>query len=436
MAMPPVKRKRPEILAPAGDRERLLAALRYGADAVYLAETRFGMRSAPANFTPEGLREAVRLAHAAGAKAYVACNVLPRNGEIDELPAYLETVQDAGADALIAADLGVLSLARRYAPRCAVHISTQTGVVNYEAARMLYELGASRVVLARELSLAEVAELCARVPAGLEVECFVHGAMCMSVSGRCLLSNVLAGRDANHGDCAQPCRWKYHLIEEKRPGEEYEIGEGEGGSYLLNANDLCMIDHIAALAEAGVASFKIEGRAKAAYYVAAVTNAYRSAVDAYERAGFPADYRPDSWMREELDKVSHRPYGTGFYFGMPKQHIQSGGYIREYEVAAVVEGYAEGRLLLSQRNHFRRGEVLDVLEPGQEPFFLPAEELYDGEGMPIDCAPHPTMKLQIPWPRPLAEGSFLRRKTTKGKALETGRESTGNRQPKAGSTVG
>lgn len=429
MSIPAVSRKRPEILAPAGDRERLLAALRYGADAVYLAGTQFGMRSAPSNFTPDGLRDAVRLAHAAGAKVYVACNVLPRNGEIDKLPAYLELVQDAGADALIVADLGVLSLTKRYAPRCAVHISTQTGVVNYEAARTLHELGASRVVLARELSLAEAAELCARVPAGLEVECFVHGAMCMSVSGRCLLSNVLTGRDANHGDCAQPCRWKYRLIEEKRPGEEYEIGEGEGGSYLLNANDLCMIDHIAALAEAGVASFKIEGRAKAAYYVAAVTNAYRAAADAYERAGFPADYRPALWMREELDKVSHRPYGTGFYFGMPKQHIQSGGYIREYEVAAVVEGYAEGRLLLSQRNHFRRGETLDVLEPGREPFLLPAEELYDGEGVPIDCAPHPTMKLQIPWPRPLAEGSFLRRKTTKEKAAKTKREYAGDAQP-------
>ena len=406
-----IPQKRPEILAPAGDRERLLAALRYGADAVYLAGARFGMRSAPQNFTETGLREAVRLAHAAGAKVYVTVNILPRNREIDELPPYLELLQDAGADALIAADLGVVSLAKRYAPRCALHVSTQAGVVNYAAARTLYELGASRVVLARELSLEEVAEIRARTPKELEIECFVHGAMCMSVSGRCLLSNYLTGRDANHGDCAQPCRWKYKLIEEKRPGEEYEIGEGEGGSYILNANDLCMIEHIADLAAAGVDSLKIEGRAKAAYYVAAATNAYRCAADAYQAAGFPADYRPASWMREELDKISHRPYSTGFYFGMPGQNTRFGGYVRDYQVAAMAEGYENGRLLLSQRNHFRRGDILDVLEPGKPPFLLTIEELYNGEGEAIEAAPHPMMKLQIPFTRPLATGSYLRRRT-------------------------
>ena len=403
--------KCPEILAPAGDRGRLEAALRYGANAVYLAGTRFGMRSAPANFTEEGLREAIRLAHAAGAKVYVTVNILPRSREMDELPPYLELVQDAGADALIIADLGALDFAKRYAPRCALHVSTQAGVVNYAAARMLHSLGASRVVLARELSLEEVAEIRARTPKELEIECFVHGAMCVSVSGRCLLSNYLAGRDANHGDCAQPCRWKYRLLEEKRPGEEYEIGEGEDGAYILNANDLCMLEHIADLARAGVDSLKIEGRAKAAYYVAVATNAYRCAVDSYRAAGFPPDFRPAPWMREELDKISHRPYGTGFYYGAPEQNTRFGGYIREYEAAAVAEGYENGRLLLSQRNHFRRGETLDVLEPGKPPFLLTVEELYDGEGAPLEAAPHPLMKLQVPYPRPLAAGSYLRRKT-------------------------
>ena len=410
----PVSGKRPEILAPAGDRERLQAALRYRADAVYLAGSRFGMRSAPRNFTEEGLREAFRLAHDARAKAYVTVNTLPRSGEVDSLPPYLELLQEAGADALIVADLGVLDLARRYAPRCALHVSTQAGVVNYAAARMLHELGASRVVLARELSLAEVAEIRARTPKELELECFVHGAMCMSVSGRCLLSNYLTGRDANQGDCAQPCRWKYKLIEEKRPGEEYEIGQGEGGSYILNANDLCMLEHIADLAQAGVDSLKIEGRAKAAYYVAAATNAYRCAADAYEAAGFPPDFRPAPWMREELDKISHRPYGTGFYYGMPEQNTRFGGYVRDYEVAAVAEGYENGRLLLSQRNHFCRGEVLDALEPGRPPFLLPVTELYDGAGEPVEAAPHPLMRLQVPYPRPLVVGSYLRRRTQAG----------------------
>ena len=403
--------KRPEILSPAGDRERLEAALRYGADAVYLAGTRFGMRSAPRNFTEEELREAVRLAHAAGAKVYMTVNTLPRSREIDALPPYLALLQDAGADALIAADPGVMALAKRHAPRCALHVSTQAGVVNYAAASALYDLGASRVVLARELSLEEIAEIRARTPQALELECFVHGAMCLSVSGRCLLSNYLAGRDANRGDCAQPCRWKYRLVEERRPGEEYEIGEDPSGSYILNANDLCMIEHIADLTRAGVDSLKIEGRAKAAYYVAVASNAYRCAADACEAAGFPADFRPAPWMREELDKISHRPYGTGFYYGPPEQNVRFGGYVREYEAAAVVEGYENGRLLLPQRNRFRRGETLEALEPGGPPFPLPARELYDGEGTPIEAAPHPLMRVQLPYPRPLAVGSYLRRRT-------------------------
>ena len=249
----------PELLAPAGDRERLEAALLYGADAVYLAGTRFGMRSAPDNFTADGLKDAIALCHAEGVAVHVACNTLPRDEELETLPEWLTLVDEAGADAIIAADLGVMALCRRYAPHCALHASTQCGVVNHAAAQALYDLGASRVVLARELSLEAIAKLRVLAPRELELECFVHGAMCVSVSGRCLLSNYLAGRDANHGDCTQPCRWKYALVEEHRPDLPLPIGEGEDGSYILNAEDLCLIDHVARLAQAGVSSFNIEG---------------------------------------------------------------------------------------------------------------------------------------------------------------------------------
>lgn len=403
-------RKRPEILAPAGDPERLDAALRYGADAVYLAGTRYGMRQGPANFSREELAAAFERAHGAGVKVYVTCNTLPRNGEIDELPGYLAFLQEAGADALIVADLGVLSLAKRYAPRCALHVSTQAGVVNYETARVLREMGASRIVLARELSLAEIAELRRRIPRDLEIECFVHGAMCMSVSGRCALSDYLTGRDANRGDCAQPCRWKYRLVEEKRPGQYYTIGEDENGAYLLNANDLCMIEHLAELSEAGVDAFKIEGRAKAAYYVAVTANAYRMAAEGYAASGFSPDYRPERWMVEELDKVSHRPYGTGFYYGSPSQNTKSGSYIRKYAVAAAAESWSAGKQSVTQRNFFRKGTDLDVLEPGRPPFTVRVETMWDEAGEEIETAPHAMMKVVFPLPRPLTPGSLLRKK--------------------------
>lgn len=403
-------KKRPEILAPAGDPERLDAALQYGADAVYLAGTQYGMRKGPANFDREEMAAAVKRSHDAHVKVYVTCNTLPRNREIDALPDYLAFLQEAGADALIIADLGVLSLAKRVAPRCAVHISTQTGVVNYETARVLYEMGASRVVLARELSLTEIAELRQRIPNDLEIECFVHGAMCMSVSGRCALSNYLTGRDANRGDCAQPCRWKYQLLEEKRPGQYYTVGEDESGTYLLNANDLCMIEHLAELSGAGVDSFKIEGRAKAAYYVAVTTNAYRMAAEGYTASGFSKDYRPERWMVEELDKVSHRPYGTGFYYGSPSQNTKSGGYIRKYAVAAVAESWSAGKQSVTQRNHFKKGELLDVLEPGKPPFTVPVDTMWNENGEEIDAAPHAMMKVVFPLDRPLVPGSLLRKK--------------------------
>ena len=401
---------RPEVLAPAGDRERLEAALLYGADAVYLSGTRFGMRRAPANFTEDELRDAVALCHRAGRQVYVTCNILPRNEEMADLPAYLELLDDIGADAVIAADPGVMALAKRYAPHCQLHVSTQLGVVNYVTAQTLYDMGASRVVLARELSLDEIAEIRAKTSPELELEAFVHGAMCMAYSGRCLLSTYLTGRDGNHGDCAQSCRWGYYLVEPTRPNQPLTIVEEQGETHLLNAYDLCMIEHIPALCRAGVSSFKIEGRAKAAFYVAGITNAYRQAVDGYLASGCAEDYRVAEWLREEPTKVSHRPYGTGFYFGMPEQSTSTNSYIRTHQATAVVTGYENGRLLLSQRNRFFKGDTLEVLLPNEPPMPFTVSELYDGEGTPIDSAPHPTMALEIPYDRPLPVGCYLRRK--------------------------
>ena len=358
---------RPEVLAPAGDRERLEAALLYGADAVYLSGTRFGMRRAPANFTVDELRQAVTACHRAGRRVYGTCNILPRNNEMDELPAYLELLDDIGADAIIAADPGVMALAKRYAPHCQLHVSTQLGVVNYVTAQTLYDMGASRVVLARELSMDEIAEIRAKTSPELELEAFVHGAMCMAYSGRCLLSTYLTGRDGNHGDCAQSCRWGYYLVEPTRPNQPLTIVEEQGETHLLNAYDLCMIEHIPELCRAGVSSYKIEGRAKTALYLAGITNAYRQAVDGYLASGCVADYRVADWLREEPTKVSHRPYGTGFYFGMPEQNTSTNSYIRTHQATAVVTGYENGLLLLSQRNRFFMGDTLEVLPPNEPP---------------------------------------------------------------------
>ena len=304
-----------ELLAPAGDRERLEMALAYGADAVYLAGSDFGMRAFAGNFDREGLRQAVALCRGRGAAVHVTCNTMPRNDEMDRLPGWLEYLEELGVDAVILADLGVFRLAQKYAPHVRRHVSTQAGVTNYQVARAWHELGADRVILARELSLEEVRELRARTPRELEVEAFVHGAMCVSYSGRCLLSNYMTGRDAQRGACAQPCRYQYALMEEKRPGEYFPVFEENGETYIMNSRDMCMIDHVPELLEAGVDALKIEGRAKSAYYAAAVTNAYRHAVDA-ALAGEPLD---PVW-RAEVDKVSHRPYSTGFWFGPPGQY--------------------------------------------------------------------------------------------------------------------
>lgn len=398
-------KQKAELLSPAGDLERLQMALHFGADAVYLAGAEFGMRAGAGNFTPDGLREAIQLAHAAGAAVHVTCNTLPHDDEMERLPAFLELLDDAGADAVIAADLGVLSQVKRYAPHVALHVSTQFGVINSVTANALHDLGAHRVVLARELHLDEIAAIRAKTPPTLELEAFVHGAMCVSFSGRCLLSNYMTGRDANRGRCAQPCRWEYGLVEKKRPGEVFEIVEDKG-TFLLNSRDMCMIEHIPELLEAGVSSLKIEGRMKSAYYVGTVTNAYRHAIDA--AADRPLD---DVWRREVL-QVSHRPYSTGFYFGEPGQYTSHSAYFSGAEVCAVVEGAAaDGQTVLTQRNKFYVGDELELVTNDGAPVAFRARDLRDETGTPIDCTPHPMMRFTMPLPKCAAPLSLVRRKT-------------------------
>ncbi len=400
---------KPELLSPAGDFERLEAAVRYGADAVYLGAKRLGMRSAPQNFAPDELAQAVAFCHERGVKVYLTANVLARNCDLIGAEDFFRSSHEAGVDAFIISDLGLLALAQKYAPNVELHISTQMGVTNYEAAKTLYEMGAKRVVLARELSLDEIAELRTKTPNELEIECFVHGAMCVSFSGRCLLSNYLTGRDSNHGDCAQPCRWQYALMEETRPGQYFPVFEDQG-TYIMNSNDLCMIEHIPALVKAGVTSFKIEGRAKSAYYTAVATNAYRAAIDGY-LANPSENYRPQPWILDEMNKMSNRGYCTGFFFNDPKDdaHIfTSGGYKRDWRVAAIVEKCENGRICLSQRNRFFENEELEILSPGREPVRLTAADMRNEAGEKIDRVPHPTMRFSLAFDGDVPPGSLVR----------------------------
>ncbi len=395
---------KPELLSPAGDLERLEMALHYGADAVYLAGREFGMRASAVSFGDEELRRAVTLAHAQGAKIYVTCNTLPREDELLRLPGFLSFLQEIGVDALIVADLGVMTLAKHYAPALGLHVSTQFGVINSATARVLGEMGADNVVLARETPLEDIRKIRAALPKEIKLEAFVHGAMCVSFSGRCLLSNYLTGRDANRGQCAQPCRWRYHLVEETRPGEYFEISE-DGGTFILNSRDMRMIEHIPELIDAGISSFKIEGRMKSAYYTAVVTNAYRHAIDAALR-GEPLD---PIWV-EETDKVSHRPYSTGFYYGYPGQHYGEASYSATHDVAAIVERCdSEGNAVVTLRNKICAGDTLELLTRGEKPLSFTVGRMFDGEGVEIDCARRTMMELQLKLPVRAERLSILRK---------------------------
>ena len=398
------ERKKPELLAPAGDWEKLQMAVLYGADAVYLAGTSFGMRSFAGNISDEELPRAVDFAHRHGVKVHATVNTMPRSGEVDRLPEHLEKLNDAGVDALILADLGAFILAGKYAPRCQRHISTQQSIANYACAQAWFDLGAQRVVLARELGMDEIREIRRRVDPALELETFCHGAMCVSYSGRCLLSNYMTGRDSNRGACAQPCRYQYALMEEKRPGEYFPVFEDEKGTYIMNSRDMCMIDHLDDLMDAGVDCLKIEGRAKSAYYAAIVTGAYRHVLDDVA-AGRPVD---PVW-RDEVEHVSHRHYSTGFFYGQPGQFYEDARYIRDWQICAVVTDCTpEGLATLSLRNKFACGDQVEVVGPDTKPFTMTAPMMTDSQGLPLTEPKTPQMVFTMQLPHPVPPMSFVR----------------------------
>lgn len=401
---------KPELLAPAGDLEKLKAAVLYGADAVYLGGRHFGLRAGAGNFGEKEMAEGVRFAHAEGARVYVTVNIFAHNRDLETLPGYLESIRAAGVDGVIVSDPGVVALVKRLHSDLPIHLSTQANTTNWAAARFWEEQGVARIVLARELSLDEIKEIRERV--GVELEIFVHGAMCIAYSGRCLLSNYLTGRDANRGDCAQSCRWRYALMEEKRPGEYLAVEEDGRGTYILGSRDLCLIEYIPELVRAGVDSFKIEGRMKSVNYVAGVVKAYREALDAYLRD--PENYRFDPAWLEEISKVSHRRYTTGFLFGNPGpsgQHYEGEIYRRSHAFVGLVRDYdgPAGTALVEQRNRFAVGDEIEILVPKGKNFKQKVTEIYDEDGNSVEAAPHPQQMLRIPIDRPVPPYSILRR---------------------------
>lgn len=397
-------REKIELLAPAGDMERLKMAVAYGADAVYLAGTAFGMRAFAGNFAEEELYQAVAYCRAHGVDTHVTINTMPRCDEVKQLPQWLETLEDAGVSAVIVADLGAFRLAQKYAPHVQKHISTQASICNYETANAWYDLGASRVILAREVPLADIREIRAKTPRELEIEAFVHGAMCVSYSGRCLLSNYMTGRDAQRGACAQPCRYQYALMEEKRPGEYFPVFEDEKGTYIMNSRDMCMIGHLDDIMDAGIDCIKIEGRAKSEYYAAIVTGAYRHVLDEVA-----AGETPDPVWLDEVEHVSHRHYSTGFYYGQPGQYYDNSRYIRDWQVVAVVESCdANGMATLSLRNKFRAGDTVEVVGPDCKPFSMVVPEMRDAEGFTLLEPRNPRMIFTMQLPRSVPAMSFVR----------------------------
>lgn len=396
--------RRVELLAPAGDAECLDFAFRYGADAVYLGAKEFGMRSSSANFSDKELSAAVTIAHSLGKRVYLALNTVPTNEELPRLPGLLYRAKTVGIDALIVADLGVLRMAYQYAPGVELHLSTQAGIMNYAAANAAHELGVKRVVLARELSLADIATIRTNTPKSLELEAFIHGAMCMSVSGRCLLSSHMIGRDSNRGQCAQPCRWRYSLVEEKRPGQYFPVEEDENGSYILSADDLCAAGFLDRVIDAGITSLKIEGRAKSFYYAASTTAAYRAALDA--ALAMPrGQYKMPDFTARELERTSHRPYSSGFYFGYQgaTQSPRQEGYIRAWQPVGIVLGAADGKNYCQQRGKLMRGDVVEALLPNGKVVAFTVDKIWNKEGNAIKSTPQTKMEYLLP----VMEGAYF-----------------------------
>ncbi len=401
-----------ELLAPAGDLERLKVAIMYGADAVYVGGQIFGLRAAAKNFSIDELAEGVKFAHERGAKVFVTANIIPHNEDLTELPPYLKQIRDIGVDAVIVSDPGTFSIVKEIVPDMEIHISTQANNVNYRTVKFWYDLGAERVVLARELSFKEIKEIREKIPKELELEAFIHGAMCISYSGRCLLSNYMANRDANRGECAQPCRWKYHLVEEKRPGQYMPVYEDESGTYIMNSKDLCMIEYIPEVIESGINSLKIEGRMKTTYYVATVVRAYRMAIDNYL-----AD--PQNWVCkeewvEEIKKASHRDFTTGFYHEKPdeNEHLYTEKtYVRNYDFIGMVLNFdaSTGIATVEQRNRFFRGDNIEIIGPHKEVIKTVIENMWDEEGTEIEVAPHPKQIIRIKIDKAVEPYYLLRR---------------------------
>lgn len=403
--------KKPELLAPAGSLAKLKIAITYGADAVYVGGEEFSLRVAAENFTPEELAEGVEFAHKRGKKVYLTANIIPHNEDICRYEEFLKEYSKAGFDAVILSDLGMFQITREIAPDLEIHISTQANNVNFKSAEGWYKMGAKRVILAREMSFGEIAEIREKTPDGLELEAFVHGAMCISYSGRCLLSNYMTNRDSNQGACSHPCRWKYYLMEETRPGEYMPVVENERGTFIYNSKDLCMIEHIDKLIESGLDSFKIEGRVKTEYYLATVVKAYRDAIDKYFEN--PDDFKTDPKWLEELKKVSHRDYTTGFFFGKPdgnEQNYETSSYIRNYELLGIVEDYdpSTGLLSVVQKNRFFKGSEVEFLRPRGDFVKHKIEYMEDEDGNELEIANKPQKIAKIRIDTPIEKDSMMR----------------------------
>lgn len=404
--------RKPELLAPAGNLEKLKVAFAYGADAVYMGGKQFGLRAFAGNFGEDEIQEAVAYAHSIGKKVYITMNIFAHNDDFIGMKEYMEFLSKIEVDAVILSDPGILSLAKEVMPNIPIHMSTQANNTNWYSAKFWHDQGVKRIILARELSLNEIFEIKRNIPDTLELEAFVHGAMCISYSGRCLLSNFFTGRDANRGECAHPCRWKYSIVEEKRPGEYYPVIEDERGTYIMNSKDLCMLAHIPDLMTVGIDGLKIEGRMKSSYYVATVVNAYRKEIDAYMEK--PEEYEWNPKALDEIKKASHREFTTGFYFGKPTgqdHRYFNSHYVRGYDFVGMVKGYdqEQGLVVVEQRNPFEVGDLLEIMVPGEEYIKFHVESMFDGDKQPISRAPHPQQKVYIPFERELPKYSILRK---------------------------
>ena len=402
-----------ELLAPAGSLEKLKTAILFGADAVYCGGLNFGLRAGADNFTVEELKAGIEFAHQRDKKVYMTLNMIPHNEELAQLPEYIEQIKELNLDALIISDPGVFAFVKEEMPEMEIHISTQANNVNWASALFWAEQGAERIILARELSRDEVREIAEKTAGKIELEYFVHGAMCISYSGRCLLSNYFVGRDANKGDCAQSCRWKYHLVEEKRPGEYYPIAENDEGTFIMNSRDLNLAEEIPELIEMGLSSLKIEGRMKSVHYAATVVNTYRQLIDQYYED--PKNFEPDPKLLAELRKISHRDYTKGFYYGKPGaegQRYESSSYLRTYDFMGVIKDYdaAKQEAVVEVRNKIFKGDQLELIVPGRKTFTINAAYLINEEGKEIEAAPHPKQLIKIPISSEIPAGSLLRRK--------------------------